>query len=77
MEKVNRTIGARIRARRQAYGITAAQLGSALGVSGQQVLKYETGQSAIGAARLAEIAHQLQMPLGYFFAPPTHSQRPS
>ncbi|WP_398473381.1 helix-turn-helix domain-containing protein [Tardiphaga sp.] len=52
-------IGTRIRARRNMQKISQAELGEALGVSFQQIQKYEKGVNRVGAARLAEIAKAL------------------
>lgn len=74
VDSIDHLIGQRLRERRQAYGISMRMLGNAVGVSYQQIAKYEAGRNRISAARLFEIAHQLQVPIGYFFALPTHSQ---
>lgn len=52
-------LGAAVRARREAQGVTQAQLGNALGVTFQQVQKYERGSNRIAAAALAKIAATL------------------
>ena len=67
LDAVNRRIGARLRQRRKDYKITMQALGAAIGVSQHQVHKYETGRDRISAARLHLAAHELQVPLGYFF----------
>ena len=73
--ELNRQIGAQLQARRRAYRISMRQLADAVGVSYQQIAKYEAGRNRISAARLYQIAHQLQVPIGYFFEePPSHSQ---
>lgn len=77
LDTLNRRIGQRIRVRRKDYRISAKRLGEALGISYQQIVKYETGQNAVSAARLAKIADLLQVPIGYFFTPPCQPQDPS
>jgi transcriptional regulator with XRE-family HTH domain len=42
-------------------------LGKAVGVSFQQIQKYEKGTNRIGASRLQKLAHALQVPIAYFF----------
>ncbi|MCM5552792.1 helix-turn-helix domain-containing protein [Pleomorphomonas sp. NRK KF1] len=60
-------VGARIRMRRMIVGISQEKLGQALGVTFQQVQKYEKGATRVGAGRLLEIANYLGVPIGYFF----------
>ena len=64
----DRTIGSRIAALRAAQGLSQTALGHALGVSFQQVQKYEKGRNRIGAGRLQIIADLLKVPVGTFFA---------
>jgi transcriptional regulator with XRE-family HTH domain len=65
--------GARIRSRRQVLGISQASLAKALGVSFQQVHKYEMGVNRVSAGRLVTIAAVLEVPISFFFetTPPT------
>lgn len=56
---VDRAIGAEIRRRREALGMNQTALGKALGLSFQQVQKYEKGGNRVSASRLIEIAHAL------------------
>lgn len=63
---IDRRIGARIRSRRKDYGISMVSLAAAIGVSQQQVSKYERGATPIAASRLLVIAHELQMPVEWF-----------
>ncbi|MCJ2134435.1 helix-turn-helix domain-containing protein [Methylobacterium sp. J-026] len=65
----DRTIGSRIATLRAAQGLSQSALGSALGVSFQQVQKYEKGRNRIGAGRLQAIAEVLKVPVETFFAP--------
>ncbi len=60
-------IGARVRMHRLLIGMTQEQLGTALGVTFQQVQKYEKGTNRIGAGRLHDMANTLRVPIGVFF----------
>jgi transcriptional regulator with XRE-family HTH domain len=60
-------VGGRLRARRLALGMSQEKLGDALGISFQQVQKYEKGINRIGASRLQHISSILQVPVEYFF----------
>ncbi|WP_185913431.1 helix-turn-helix domain-containing protein [Bartonella massiliensis] len=62
------SIGKRIRFRRIAMGLSQKELGSFLGVSFQQIQKYEKGINRVGAGRLLEIAQKLQTPMSFFYA---------
>lgn len=64
---VDTQVGARLRARRLLLGISQDELGKAVGVSFQQIQKYEKGTNRIGASRLQKLAHALQVPISYFF----------
>ncbi len=59
------TIGERLRAAREARGVTQAQLAEALGTTRQQVYKYETGQQSMTADRLAEVCRVLSVSADY------------
>jgi transcriptional regulator with XRE-family HTH domain len=63
-DKVDREVGDRIRAQRQAAKFTQTALADELGVSFQQVQKYEKGVNRVGAGRLTKIAHALGVPIG-------------
>jgi len=63
----DRIVGSRIAALRVAQGLSQSALGSALGVSFQQVQKYEKGRNRIGAGRLQAIADVLRVPVETFF----------
>jgi transcriptional regulator with XRE-family HTH domain len=56
-----------MRSRRLVLGISQEDLGKAVGVSFQQIQKYEKGANRIGASRLQKLAHALQVPISYFF----------
>ena len=60
-------LGKRIRLRRVEQRISQAELGDQLGVSFQQVQKYEKGVNRVGAARLQQIATALDVPVTFFF----------
>ena len=60
-------VGSRVRMRRILLGLTQEKLGEALGVTFQQVQKYEKGMNRIGASRLQDIAKILDAPPSFFF----------
>jgi transcriptional regulator with XRE-family HTH domain len=60
-------VGKRIRSRRLAKGISQTALGRPLGVTFQQVQKYEKGVNRVGAGRLQQIAEILDVPVSFFF----------
>lgn len=62
----DKTLGTRIRARRIEAKMSQAELGDRLGVSFQQIQKYEKGVNRVSAVRLAEIATALGESLDYF-----------
>jgi transcriptional regulator with XRE-family HTH domain len=57
----------RIRMRRMMAGISQEKLGESLGITFQQVQKYEKGTNRIGAGRLFQIAHVLNVPVSFFY----------
>jgi len=64
---VDEHVGARIRLRRNLLGLSQMELGSRIGVTFQQVQKYENGTNRIGAGRLQHISSALQVPPAFFF----------
>lgn len=60
-------VGSRVRLRRSALGLSQDQLGAAIGLSFQQVQKYERGANRIGASRLYEMSKVLHTPISFFF----------
>ena len=60
-------VGARVRMRRLMLEMSQEKLGHALGLTFQQVQKYEKGTNRIGASRLQHISHILQVPVSFFF----------
>ncbi|MCA1909223.1 MAG: helix-turn-helix domain-containing protein [Magnetospirillum sp.] len=60
-------VGARMRLRRTLLGISQEKLGEALGLTFQQVQKYERGANRVGASRLFDLSRILDVPPGFFF----------
>jgi transcriptional regulator with XRE-family HTH domain len=60
-------VGARVRMRRMLLGMSQEKLGTAIGLTFQQVQKYERGSNRIGASRLFDIAKVLDVPIQFFF----------
>src|SRR3954468_9912069 len=60
-------VGGRVRLRRTLLGMSQEKLGEALGLTFQQVQKYERGVNRIGASRLFDLARVLDVPIGFFF----------
>ena len=65
--EIDQIVGDRIRRRRILLGFTQDQLGEALGISYQQIQKYETGANRVSAGRLFQIAQTLETQVGWFF----------
>jgi transcriptional regulator with XRE-family HTH domain len=66
-QAVDRYVGERIRQRRNELGISQGALGEALGVTFQQIQKYERGTNRISAGRLFGLANLFEVQLSYFF----------
>ena len=64
---VDKHVGSRVRMRRMMLGMSQTALANGLGLTFQQVQKYEKGTNRIGASRLQQIAHILQVPVAFFF----------
>ncbi len=60
-------VGARVRLRRHLLGMNQTDLGKALGVSYQQIQKYEWGVNRVGASRLFNLGRALDVPISFFF----------
>jgi len=60
-------VGARMRQRRTLLGMSQTKLGDAVGLTFQQIQKYERGSNRIGSSRLYEFAKVLDVPVSYFF----------
>jgi transcriptional regulator with XRE-family HTH domain len=65
--KVDEHIGASVRRRRRLLGLTQEELAVRVGVTAQQVHKYESGANRIAASKLFEIANVLGLPVSAFF----------
>jgi transcriptional regulator with XRE-family HTH domain len=60
-------VGMRVRLRRTLLGMSQEKLGDALGLTFQQVQKYERGANRIGASRLFDLSRVLDVPVSFFF----------
>jgi len=60
-------VGSRVRLRRMMLGMSQEKLGEHLGITFQQIQKYEKGTNRIGASRLQHIARVLTVPVSFFF----------
>ncbi len=71
---VDAHVGSRVRLRRMLVGLSQEKLGDQLGLTFQQVQKYEKGVNRIGASRLYQLSQILEVPVQFFFegAPPTN-----
>jgi transcriptional regulator with XRE-family HTH domain len=76
---IDKHVGSRVRMRRMMLSMSQEKLGDALGLTFQQVQKYEKGANRIGASRLQQISRILQVPVSFFFdgAPTAPGERPS
>lgn len=66
----NKMIGHRIKQRREALNISQERLGEMIGVTYQQIQKYEKGINKVSAERLCIIADNLKVPVSFFFDSP-------
>src|SRR5579862_8483487 len=69
---IDKHVGARVRMRRMMLNMSQEKLGDALGLTFQQVQKYEKGTNRIGASRLQAICNILQVPVSFFFEGAPH-----
>lgn len=60
-------VGSRIRLRRTMLGMSQEKLGESLGITFQQIQKYEKGTNRVGASRLQNISSILNVPVSFFF----------
>lgn len=81
-DPIDRHVGARIRLRRVTLGLSQTDIAAPLGLTFQQIQKYEKGANRIGASNLHRIAQRLGVPVAYFYdgidtndATPADSQR--
>ena len=64
---VDAHVGTRMRQRRTLLGMSQTKLGDAVGLTFQQVQKYERGSNRVGSSRLYEFSKALDVPVSYFF----------
>lgn len=67
MNEVDTVVGQRIRALRSSQGLTQTELAQAIGVTFQQIQKYESGANRVSASRLLDLSVALRVPIGHFF----------
>lgn len=70
-------VGSRIRLRRNMLGLSQEKLGENLGITFQQIQKYEKGTNRVGASRLQAISSVLNVPVSFFFEDAPGSGTPS
>ena len=64
---IDKHVGSRVRMRRMMIGMSQEKLGEKLGITFQQIQKYEKGTNRVGASRLQQIATALSVPPSFFF----------
>lgn len=69
---IDKHVGSRVRMRRMMLSMSQEKLGDALGLTFQQVQKYEKGTNRIGASRLSQISNILGVPVSFFFEGAPH-----
>ena len=74
-DPVDRLVGQRLRRRRLQLGLSQLSVAEAIGVTFQQIQKYEGGTNRIVASRLFDLAQVLDVPVAYFF-PESESDAP-
>ena len=74
---VDRQVGSRVRMRRMLIGMSQEKLGDALGLTFQQVQKYEKGTNRISASRLQQIAHVLGVSIDFLYGGSAAKSEPS
>jgi len=75
-DPVDLHVGARVKLRRLLLGLSQSQLGDAIGMTFQQVQKYEKGENRISASMLHRISHVLHIPISFFLTPCPSLYRP-
>lgn len=70
---IDKHVGSRVRMRRMMLSMSQEKLGDALGLTFQQVQKYEKGTNRIGASRLQQISNILSVPVAFFFEGAPHA----
>jgi transcriptional regulator with XRE-family HTH domain len=73
---IDREVGRRLKLRRTLLGMSQERLGELLGITYQQIQKYERGANRIGSSRLYEICRILEVPVAYFFDQPMKAAVP-
>ena len=66
-DPIDRYVGSRLRVRRLGLGMSQTKLGQAIGVTFQQVQKYENGANRVGASNLYKMAKALGIDVGFFY----------
>jgi transcriptional regulator with XRE-family HTH domain len=66
-DATDRSVGEKIRAQRIVRGLSQTELGNKLGITFQQIQKYEKGSNRVSAGRLKQIAETLEVPVSFFF----------
>jgi transcriptional regulator with XRE-family HTH domain len=69
IENWNAEVGRRIRARRLECGLSQTELGEKLGITFQQIQKYEKGKNGVSSGRLEQISDIFQVPITFFYGP--------
>src|ERR1700747_1868720 len=64
---VDKYVGSRVRMSRSMLGMSQEKLGDALGLTFQQIQKYEKGSNRVGASRIQQISEILQVPVSFLF----------
>jgi transcriptional regulator with XRE-family HTH domain len=64
---IDKYVGSRVRMRRLMLEMSQEKLAKAIGITFQQVQKYERGDNRMGASRMQQIANTLQVPVSFFF----------
>lgn len=67
-------VGGRVRLRRMLVGLSQEKLGDSMGLTFQQIQKYEKGINRIGASRLYKLSQVLDVPVGFFFDGLSHAE---
>lgn len=74
---VDAHVGSRVRLRRMLVGLSQEKLGARMGLTFQQIQKYEKGVNRIGASRLFQLAQILEVPVQFFFEGASLSDAPA
>jgi transcriptional regulator with XRE-family HTH domain len=67
-------VGSRVRLRRNMLGMSQEKLGDSLGITFQQIQKYEKGTNRVGASRLQAISNVMNVPVSFFFEDAPNSE---